>query len=282
MTKFNQRGQTLIFVLLIMVIALGVGISISSRTISTVRRTTNIDSSSRALAAAEAGVESYLSKSVSTLDTLAGAAGCTSQSTPQNYTVAGTDGISTTAEVVIGRYGCVTAAGDPYIYNLERDRVLELKTAGSTFPLELNICFSSPASGDSSSLYYLLISGTPNYTVRKTGYNQGLSATGNNFISLPSIGGKSCFALTIPSDSQLLRLQSLYNSSTITVGANTGSLRYQGFTITSTATIGTTGATVAGAEDRVKRTVRATRSLPYLPAAFNFAIFSDSDSQVFQ
>lgn len=288
----NEKGQTLIFVLLIMVIALGVGISISSRAISTTRRSTNVDSSSRALAAAEAGVETYLARSFNNLNSQIPPSvltNCLAQTAdPIEHPFVGADGVSTTAQVVIGRYGCVTGS-QTYNYNVDRDGILELKLDNSTYPLQLEICFSSP-SGASSSLYYLLLSGvtgaSPNISVSKMGYNQ-LNASSvpqpvNNFPDATyTSDGMSCFttpSMSALSTPRLLRIHSLYNSSLVRVRATTGALRYQGFTITSTATIGTSPASVDTAQDKVKRTVKARKSLPYLPAAFDFAIFSDSDS----
>lgn len=67
--KNYQRGQMLLIVVLIMVIALTVGLSVISRTVTTLRTTKESESSERAFSAAEAGVEKILNSSNSSLST---------------------------------------------------------------------------------------------------------------------------------------------------------------------------------------------------------------------
>lgn len=285
----NQKGQTLIFVLLLMTIALAVGTSISSRTISTIRRTTNTDSSSRAVAAAEAAVEFYLSQPLSALDAKSPVPGdptnCTVSATTTDYPDQSaeqlsqkTDQVDTIAKVTIGRYGCVNNASDSFKTTIAKDNILELKlrTSGALTG-NLDICFSSPTgSTNYSSLYNTLIAGTsPNYTVTKYGYNQaGVSGPSNNFRSATSSGTDSCYTINMPaaSNPQLLRILSLYNSSTVTIKTSAGyRLPFQGYTISA---VGIVGAQQTG----TARTVIATKSLPYLPVPFNFGVYSQSTS----
>lgn len=65
-TKYNkyiyQKGQTLLFVIVSVTIALAVGIAVSTRTLSSLRRSARSDTSARVIAAAEAGIENLLSK----------------------------------------------------------------------------------------------------------------------------------------------------------------------------------------------------------------------------
>ena len=56
----NQKGQTLLFVVVAMTIALSIGINASVRTLTSLSRTSRTDTASRALAAAEGGIERYL------------------------------------------------------------------------------------------------------------------------------------------------------------------------------------------------------------------------------
>jgi type II secretory pathway component PulK len=56
----KQKGQTLVIVLFIMVVALTIGVIISNRFIKTLRDISQSDSSSRALAVAEAAIENIL------------------------------------------------------------------------------------------------------------------------------------------------------------------------------------------------------------------------------
>jgi Tfp pilus assembly protein PilX len=57
---YLQRGQVLLIVILVMVVALTIGLSVVSRSITTLRTTKESESSQRAFSAAEAGIESIL------------------------------------------------------------------------------------------------------------------------------------------------------------------------------------------------------------------------------
>lgn len=64
-----QRGQMLLIVVLIMVIALTVGLGVISRTVTTLRTTKESESSQRAFSAAEAGIEKILNSNNSSVPT---------------------------------------------------------------------------------------------------------------------------------------------------------------------------------------------------------------------
>lgn len=65
--KTNEKGQTLLFVVVAVTIALTVGIAVSTRTIGSLRRVSRTDTSTRAIAAAEGGMENLLSKNYTQL-----------------------------------------------------------------------------------------------------------------------------------------------------------------------------------------------------------------------
>ena len=52
-----QKGQILLLVVLVMTIALTIGLSLATRTITDIRTTTEEENSQRAFSAAEAGIE---------------------------------------------------------------------------------------------------------------------------------------------------------------------------------------------------------------------------------
>lgn len=58
-----QRGQVLLIVILIMVVTLTIGLSVVSRSITTLKTTRESESSQRAFSAAEAGIESIITSS---------------------------------------------------------------------------------------------------------------------------------------------------------------------------------------------------------------------------
>lgn len=66
--KRDSSGQALLFVVVALTIALAIGINASVRTITSLSRTSRTDTASRALAAAEGGIERYLALPVSRLE----------------------------------------------------------------------------------------------------------------------------------------------------------------------------------------------------------------------
>ncbi|HRY56822.1 MAG TPA: hypothetical protein P5014_01525, partial [Patescibacteria group bacterium] len=56
----TEKGQTLIIAVIIMAIALAVGVTVSSRFMSTLKNISESDNSTRALAVAEAAIENML------------------------------------------------------------------------------------------------------------------------------------------------------------------------------------------------------------------------------
>src|SRR3989344_5732237 len=60
----NQAGQVLLIVILILIIVLTVGLSIASRSITTIRTSTDEASSQKALSAAEAGIEQTIQSNI--------------------------------------------------------------------------------------------------------------------------------------------------------------------------------------------------------------------------
>lgn len=271
----NQKGQTLIFVLLVMTIALAVGIAISTRTLSTIRRTTNIDSSSRAQSAAEAAIEYYLTKTPSQLNVLAGYAtvsttptDCTKISAVQAYPSSGSlaSDVNTTADVTIQRYGCLASGGSTK-YTINQDGILELKTDASSG--SLNICWSPSNTSQNSALYIQEIYGaSAPYQIKKVGYKLTVTDSPTNFKT--AVSGCTSPAYSLAANSKLVRILSLYNGSEVTVTASGGSVQYQGFTIDAKGKVGGT---------TQQRKVTVAKSLPYLPNIFNFGIYSNTTSE---
>ena len=72
MPKINDSGQVLLIVTILLTIMLGVGLSISNQTLSSIFRTSQSDSFQKVTAAAEGGLEKYLLLSDSELKNLVG------------------------------------------------------------------------------------------------------------------------------------------------------------------------------------------------------------------
>jgi len=64
----NNKGQALLFVIVAVTMAMAVGISVSTRTIGSLKRASRTDTSARVIAAAEGGIENLLGRNYSQLD----------------------------------------------------------------------------------------------------------------------------------------------------------------------------------------------------------------------
>lgn len=288
----NQKGQTLIFVLLIMTVALAIGIAISSRTISTVRRTTNLDTSARALSAAEAAVEYYLTRSSSELDTLSGypptgsnpsnVTTCTPTSTPATrYPSSGylDQDLNTFANVGIQRVGCMQN-DQTFTIEVAQDKILELKTDnGSDGTASFQITVNSPTD---VGLYFLeLYSQSGQVQVRKRSVNLNnstiISATSSNTpttVSSNAYSYQTQVAGAGPSIRPLLvrilPLKSVAGKTSITIrNTSNYTLPYQGHRITATGFVGSS-------QNSVNRAITAVRTIPALPTIFNFGVYANT------
>lgn len=107
--KINNQGQVLLIVVISLAVLLGVGLSISSGTLSSITRTSRTDSLQKVTAAAEGGLESYLLKTDDQLkQVLAGTSTAT-----QNYNESNTKATITVSKVIAGDAGITFDTLDP-------------------------------------------------------------------------------------------------------------------------------------------------------------------------
>lgn len=64
----NEKGQTLLFVIVAVTIAMTIGVAVSTRTIQSLKRVARTDTSARVIAAAEGGIENLLGRNYSQLN----------------------------------------------------------------------------------------------------------------------------------------------------------------------------------------------------------------------
>jgi hypothetical protein len=285
-----HKGQTLLFVLVAVSIALAVGISASTRTLSSVQRTTRTDTSSREYAAAEGAAELALTQPVQFYADLAGntitQAECGTLG--KNVTRIDTGG---------GNYGCKVTYGtssdaiqtqavltataetsqDLASLSLPVGKVKEVALSGSSGSF-FNLCWDN----DNSAIYYVfyatdgsIITGglypsSDNFSHSgDIGYTfKGVTASGSN----PD-GHKYCRLVPAPSNNAGLRLRSLYNSTTVGVYTLSSSYSFplQGYVLTSKGTLANT------TTDNTSKIIEIHRSLPYLSGIFDYALYSDQD-----
>ncbi len=269
----DNHGQIAVFVLLVMLMGLTVGLSITSRTIQDIRQSQISDQSSRAFTAAEAGIEEALSLSQADL------AGKVGTPQPVDATVLGFNGNIT--------YEVSQSSGNTYTVNgVKKDDVVSIDLGGlggDSITVFWNSSSEAPVSpyncgvdnsGPSSlelTFYYLTTGG--NYGVQKFAYNSSScnSLGPINHFSQASAGSSNfndkTDTLTIPSGSKiLLRIRPIYRGTSIMVQA-TKDLPPQAYEITATAT------TSGGATRRVQ----VTKSAGTLPSIFDYVLFSGQD-----
>ena len=268
----QKRGQTVIILLLIMVVALTIGLTLASRAILEKKTSTSVEQSERAYAAAEAGVEEALSRDLPSL--LGG--GSTGQF--------GTG----------GEYSYTVTGADSPVYEpnkrVAQDDVIQLDLASYTGD-GITICWVSNDAADQAdpaSLEITIIYGNaPGYGIEKWAYNATARTNGFTDASLSacSLSGvltpqEHTFShgITInpssspafPASPKLVRIKPLYNGTYIVVASQPGgpALPAQVFTIRSEGTAGD-----------VTRTVEVERSFATLPAIFDHVLFNGNTAQ---
>jgi hypothetical protein len=265
----NQRGQVLLIVVLVMVVALTVGLSVAARTITTVRTSSEEDSSQRAFSAAEAGIEKSLNNNLA-------ASGSFSNNASFTTTVSQLSGTS-----------LMMNNGTEILKDSSSDVWLSTYP-GYTTPWSGNLTFYWGSASDSCStseltntmaaLEVVLITGTkvaPVLTHYAWDPCQARSTNNNFSYIVPSSGtvsGKNfAYHVSILVNSGLIaRVVSLYAPTKVAVEAcdaahaNCSTLPSQGTVITSVGTAGT-----------ASRKIVSFKSNPSLPTElFPFILFS--------
>lgn len=258
----NEKGQTIAVVIFIMIIALGIGVSISTRFIKRLRISTQVDASNRAVSIAEAGVERMLSNSYNDILDLINF-GCGSSCV---LTVTGADGVVATANMTLSIVGNST---DAYEVLLKQDETIEVSLLGYADTTDVNVCWDNPPSGDVPSITGFLIYGTSgNYQASSFGYNSIGSIYGANGFdeATAGFGYNNCGVISSLTDPVAIRIKSVYNNMRAFVVPSSGeNLPNQGILIESTGT-------VLGSN----RKVEVILSNPYLPIPFDYVLYSKS------
>lgn len=250
----DESGQTLVILLLVMVVTLAIGLSVATRSITDLRISTQTEQSSRAFSAAEAGIEEALRD----LSKTAGQAEV-SPGVKYNYTVTtkGADSYETQTAV-------------------NKDDTIELKLTGGT-ATSFDLYWGAGAddcdsiNGNPASPVVTIVSGISPYTVSRAAYSIKSRGDGFTIVNKASytFNGKNYCGkaanITIPANSQIARIKMYYNKASTAIQPQNGTLPAQSYTIRS-----------EGDVSGIKRTVEVTRSLPALPAIFDYVLFSGS------
>lgn len=263
MNASNQNGQTLVIIVFVMLIALSVGISSSSRFISGLRSSTETQISYRSGAVAEAALERMLLKSSEELEDYITYGSCGSECTLQ---ITNTDGLVETANVTLTQLGNSSEAFELHAFENEPT---EINLNGYPDNTAVAICWNDLDSNNPSSLVGMLIKGTAgNYSATPFAYNSVSSVENNNFdTATPGHGMGNCFEVDSESDPVAIRVRALYKDTSFKVIPDaSATIPTQGILIESRGTVLESEAIVSA--------IKGSSVVPYL---FDYAIFSKSE-----
>lgn len=273
-----DRGQVVLILVLLTVVGLTIGLSLISRTITDVRISSQIEQSSRAFSAAEAGIETALSSNIAVGPTgTVNLSGATA-----NYAVK-TVGDNTDTLLLP-----LTQEGDTQnVWLIEHEDDDSLRETGYSYSENqtLEICWGSQSNTNPAMLITLFYKENGQYKIAKKVYDS--ENRDNNFEVADNLGGycggdwpfrKLIVAATdtdsatddygIASSSRLLlmRLQPIYNETSMAVKPS-AKLPPQGRVITS---IGQTNTNIV-------RKIQVNQSYPVLPTLLDFSYFSENN-----
>jgi len=258
----HQEGQTLVIVFIMMVLALSVGIAISSKYVKTLNILSTGDNASRAYAVAEAAIEHILLLPISTLEDYAQNGTC---GTDCILEITTDEGQVITATVELSRLG---SSSDPFLVELDETSTSQVLLEGYPDNTDLNVCWNEP----DMSVHAIFIHGTKgDYTADSMSYNPGTTThADNNFdMAVPSMGYNHCFTFNSQSDPSMLRLKSYYQEGTVMVIPSSGAnLPTQGILIESTGMAGSS----------IKK-VSVIITDPILPAIFDYVLYQKSTTE---
>ena len=276
----NESGQTLLFVVVAMTIALSIGINASVKTLTSLSRTSRTDTASRALAAAEGGIERYLALSPNQLEE------AVSGSCPQgDYQYQGgydngpacriefddiSDILVSQAYVSVERYTPTF-----YPFTLESGQVKEVNLYDDntdTFYSDnhIEICWNSNPDSD---IMYISYNSSG---IQERGGLEGNDSPGAPYTTegFTTAGGghdgyNNCETVDIGNNIYGLRIRSIGGESDVAVFPTPGNiLPLQGYKIISIGKLEQDQAVTA------TRVIRIIKTLPYLPVSFDYALYS--------
>lgn len=202
-----MKGQTLIIIVFVMLIALGIGVALSSQYQKTLRMFIITDDASKALAAAEAATEKILAIPN---DTLAGYIQFNNCGSVCTFSVVDTTGQTISANVSLSYAGNSSGA---YEVNLIQGETGQMTLTSYPTNSFVDICWDTGASVFAGYIYK-----DGNDTLIDTfAYNSSNSSyTTNHFSNATANNGHlSCYRITTIKTPLLLRLQSFYSDTPV-------------------------------------------------------------------
>lgn len=265
-----RAGQALILILLVMGVSLTLGVSVASRTITTIRQVSYSVQSAQALAFAEAGVEEA--------QKCLNDGSCTAPYDPAAVDL-NEDGTSDFDYVITALGGGVLDAFPALV----RDETIEISLSGYPANTPIYVSWVNAANGaetaDPAAVEITLIYREAGvYKISRYAYDPDGTRRAENSFFTPFTGSFNVNGVTyqyrvsvsVPFAPIAMRIRPLYSStsSTFVFSAETGrTFPSQGARVES---IGVSG--------KVKRKIEVLRTEPALSELFDFAIFSGSET----
>jgi len=257
--KFKkQNGQTLVIVIFVMVVALTVGITVSSRYIKTLRNLSESDNSTRALAVAEAAVERMLIVPSETLEGYINFNNCGAECVLEIY---GESDYRARADVTLSFAG---SSNELFEIKVSEGDMYQLFLNGYQSGTTLDVCWDSMAPIYASYIY----ENSGNVLSEVYAYNPiGYAGVSNGFSEAsPLHGYANCFTVTASGTPDVLRVKP-YNEETYLYFVPSGgqNIPNQGIMITA---VGRSGNAV--------RTVKVLKTEGSVPEYFDYVMYQKS------
>jgi len=213
----NQKGQVLVISIFISLIAFFLAITLSSRFLSSLHSFITTDNANKALKVSESLVEKLLVIPDATLKTYVNNNSCL-----QDCYLQFEDGSEA--------YATITTLGDSvdtYQISVAKDATTEINLEGYSTNNFVDVCWNEKASIEG--MYVSETSG--DYVVNNYAYNAVASSYDSFFdVASPGYTYANCFKVTTQNTPVLLRIKSLYESSTLYIIPKSGeTLPFQGF-----------------------------------------------------
>jgi len=270
----KNKGQVLLFVIVTMTIAMSVGIAIATRTLASLSRVSREDTSNKATAAAEAGIESILSLSNSVLANLT--SGPTGIGTSSYTLTEPVSRVDTRVAIRVERFSS-NVTGNVYQFTLDPGFVKEISLTryGTAAPgKDLRVCWDNPRTAVSYVIYSstvasmgFILPSDGGSTIGGSNFSQGTA----NVASANATFAAGCKTFKIFSNTTGIRLRSLYESASISVGDGTNVLPSQGYKITSSGSLFKEGKLTTA------KKITVFKSKPYMPSIFDAALYTERD-----
>lgn len=256
----NQKGQTLVAVMVVMVLALSIGITISSRYIKTLRDVSESDNSARALAVAEAAIENILMVSDEDLEQYIASGICD----VCTLEISGESDYRARADIELSHAGL---SDDMFEVRVNEGEVYQLYLSGYASDSNVDVCWDGMASIYASYIYeQASVFSSEIYAYNPIGYSGNV----NGFTEASSLyGHENCFSVNTTGTPRFLRVKP-YNEETYLYFYPAGdqTIPSQGILITS---VGRSGNAV--------RTVKVLKTTGSVPEFFDYVIYQKSSSE---